>query len=137
MSSDKKDCRPVRVGEKVEPSVGQQKILFGPPKEDLHVPGAKDDSVKSRLDLVLGSFARSLEGVGEVGTFGANKYTDNGWKKVLNAKERYANAMLRHYFAYKRGEELDEDSGLSHLKHLAWNALAVLHFDEVEKYYND
>lgn len=93
---------------------------------DLHRPGAKDDSEKPRLDLVLGEFNKALWAVGEVGTFGANKYTDNGWKGVPYPMERYSSAMLRHYFKYKQGEDTDPESKLPHLAHMAWNALAIL-----------
>ena len=31
-----------------------------------------------------------------------------------------------HYIKYKNGEFIDEESGLPHLSHMAWNALAVL-----------
>lgn len=99
-----------------------------PDGKDQHTSGAKLDAGKERLDLVLGSFCEALLEVGRVGTFGANKYTDNGWKEVESAEGRYADAMLRHYFKHRAGEELDPDSGLSHLGHLAWNALAILEF---------
>lgn len=85
----------------------------------------KDDSCKPRLDLVFGEFKKALWGVGLVGTFGAKKYTDSGWRYQDNAVERYLSAMLRHYFKYKDGEEVDSESGYSHLYHMAWNALAV------------
>lgn len=87
--------------------------------------GVKLDDGKPRLDLVLGGFRNALWGVGLVGTFGAKKYTDNGWQEVDNGIERYLSAMLRHYLNYKNGEELDPESGLPHLSHMAWNALAV------------
>jgi hypothetical protein len=95
-------------------------------EKDLHELGAKDDSDKPRLDLVLGDFQRALWGVGLVGTFGANKSTDRGWHEVPNAEERYLSAMLRHYLQYKLGELIDNESNLPHLAHMAWNALAVL-----------
>lgn len=91
-----------------------------------HEPGAKLDAGKVRLDLVLGGFSRALVAVGEVGTFGAAKYTDDGWQEVPNGIERYSDAMLRHYMAVARGEVRDRDSGILHAAHLAWNALAVL-----------
>ena len=94
--------------------------------KDLHKLGAKDDSAKPRLDLVLGDFATALWGVGLVGTFGANKYTDRGWHEVENGIERYSNALLRHYLNFKSGEINDRESNLPHLAHLAWNALAIL-----------
>lgn len=88
--------------------------------------GIKLDIGKPRLDLVLGGFSRALYNVGMVGTFGAKKYTDNGWQEVDNGIERYLSAMLRHYFNYKSGNDFDKESNLPHLAHLAWNALAVL-----------
>lgn len=91
-----------------------------------HEPGAKVDAGKIRAHLVLGNFPRALEAVSEVGTFGANKYTDNGWLDVQNAQERYCDALLRHYLKKQKGEDIDSDSGLLHDAHLAWNALATL-----------
>jgi Domain of unknown function (DUF5664) len=92
---------------------------------DPHVPGAKLDSGKARLSLVFGNFASALEAVGEVGTFGARKYTDNGWLTVPNGLERYTDALYRHLLAHARGEECDPESGLSHLAHVCWNSLAI------------
>lgn len=88
--------------------------------------GVKLDEGKNRLALVFNGFSHALWEVGRVGTFGANKYTDNGWQTVLNAEERYANALLRHLFSYWNGESIDRESNLDHLAHLAWNALAIL-----------
>lgn len=88
--------------------------------------GVKLDDNKPRMDLVLGGFSKALYEVGNVGTFGADKYSDNGWKYVDNGIERYLSAMLRHYIKYKNGEFIDEESNLPHLSHMAWNALAVL-----------
>lgn len=105
-------------------------VLKIPP--DPHKPGAKLDQDKPDLDLVLGSFTKALVEVGKVGTFGAKKYSDNGWKEVSNAQRRYLSAMQRHYFTYKDSELYDPETNLSHLAHMAWNALAALHF-ELEK----
>lgn len=88
--------------------------------------GVKLDSGKPRLDLVLGDFADALWSVGDVGTYGANKYTDKGWQEVSNGIERYGNAMLRHYLNYRKGIIYDAESGLLHLSHMVWNALAIL-----------
>lgn len=93
-----------------------------------HEPGAKMDAGKNRLGLVFNGFSHALQAVGAVGTFGANKYTEEGWKAVPGAKERYTDALLRHLFKEFNGEALDQDSGLSHAAHLAWNALARLEF---------
>lgn len=88
--------------------------------------GAKLDAGKNRLGLVMLGFARALQAVGEVGTYGANKYTDSGWVSVPDGVSRYTDAMLRHILAQGEGELLDPGSGLTHAAHAAWNALARL-----------
>jgi hypothetical protein len=84
------------------------------------------DYGKIRLGLVLGDFARALNAVGEVGTFGARKYSDGGWIEVPNGVERYTDALFRHLLHEHIGEHTDPDSGLLHAAHSAWNALARL-----------
>ena len=96
------------------------------PATDLHVPGAKDDSGKVRMELVLDGFPRALAAVAEVATFGARKYTDGGWAHVTNGVTRYRGALYRHMNADAAGELRDAESDLSHVAHAAWNALAVL-----------
>ena len=95
--------------------------------------GVKLDSGKNRLGLVLGGFSHALWLGGCVGTFGANKYTDNGWQEVKNGKNRYLDALLRHLFKVFMGEETDKESGLPHLAHACWNALAILELTVHEK----
>lgn len=88
--------------------------------------GAKLDAGKNRCGLVLFGFARALQEVSKVGTYGANKYTDNGWTEVPDGERRYTDAMLRHLLREATGEECDPDTGLRHAAHAAWNALARL-----------
>jgi hypothetical protein len=97
-----------------------------PHGKNAHAPGAKLDAGKTRLGLVLLGFARALQAVGEVGTFGARKYTDDGWVEVENGQARYTDALLRHLMSESCGEKLDPDSGLRHAAQVAWNALARL-----------
>lgn len=87
--------------------------------------GAKLDAGKVRPDLILTGMPRALLAVAEVGTFGANKYSENGWMAVPDGIKRYTAAMDRHRL--KEGIEIkDSDSDLLHAAHLAWNALARL-----------
>lgn len=88
--------------------------------------GAKLDAGKVRPSLVLRGFASALIEVSKVGTFGAGKYTDNGWVEVPDGVKRYDEAKLRHYLAEAAGEMVDEQTGLLHAAHEAWNALARL-----------
>ena len=94
--------------------------------KDLHKPGVKYDKTKPRVGMVLGNFPRALLAVSEVGTYGANKYTDDNWLSVVSARDRYTDAGLRHYLLACTGEEFDNESGYRHLAHEAWNALARL-----------
>jgi hypothetical protein len=89
-------------------------------------PGAKLDAGKNRLGLVLGGFARALQEVGKVGTYGAAKYSPNGWMEVPDGVARYTDAQLRHHLEFAAGRLTDGDTGLLHLAHEAWNALARL-----------
>lgn len=98
-----------------------------------HDPGAKLDKGKNRVALVLSGFSNAIEEVAKVGTYGAEKYSPNGWKKVDNGLERYDDAMLRHWLAEKRGEKYDPDSELLHAAHAAWNSLAYLELKLREK----
>ena len=93
---------------------------------DPHAPGAKLDAGKHRPALVLGGFARALIEVSKVGTYGAVKYTENGWTGVPNGVDRYDDAGLRHWLAEHAGQQADPDTELLHAAHAAWNALARL-----------
>ncbi len=98
---------------------------FDPSGKSQHEAGAKLDAGKPRVDLVLGDFSRALIAVSEVGTYGAQKYTDRGWLAVDSGEQRYTAAMLRHWLFEAQGEVLDV-SGLLHSAQIAWNALARL-----------
>ena len=89
--------------------------------------GLKYDQGKNRLGLVFRGFSKALWQVGEVGTFGANKYKPDSWQEL--EQERYKDALLRHLFLYFQGEKIDNESGLNHLSHVAWNALAILNME--------
>ncbi len=93
-----------------------------------HEAGAKLDHNKNRLGLVLNGFAHALVEVGKVGTYGANKYSPNGWKEVPNGIDRYTDAMLRHQFLEVTEGDFDVlgGSGLRHAAQVAWNSLARL-----------
>lgn len=90
-----------------------------------HAPGAKMDAGKEPMRLILHAMPRALLAVGQVGAYGAGKYSENGWLAVPQGVERYTDAMFRH--ALREGmEQHDEESGLLHAAQVAWNALARL-----------
>lgn len=88
-------------------------------------PGAKLDAGKPRMGL-LSDFRHALVVVGQVATFGAEKYSPGGWLSVPDGERRYQDALWRHLLA---DGETDEQSGLLHAAHAAWNALAVLELE--------
>ena len=105
---------------------------YDPTGVDQHIPGAKLDGGKLRPALVLGGFASAVEAMVKVGSDGARKYTDNGWKTVPNGKARYEDALLRHLLAHLRGELIDEESGSPHISHCMWNAAAIYELSKGE-----
>ena len=88
--------------------------------------GRKDDAGKPRPTLVQRDMANALQQVLQVAEYGARKYAPGNWLQVPDAVQRYTDAMLRHQQAHLRGEVRDPESGLPHMAHAAWCALAVL-----------
>jgi len=77
--------------------------------------GIKWDHDKPRFDLIPPYIE---EEVAKVLTFGARKYAPDNWKKVPDGKRRYLSAIRRHYQAFRKGEQLDPETGLHHMAHL-------------------
>ena len=89
--------------------------------------GIKHDNGKPRLAEMIIDFKEPLQELCKVWEFGANKYGKSNWKEVENGKNRYTNALLRHLVA--EDENLtDDESGLYHCAHIAFNALARMYF---------
>lgn len=91
-------------------------------------PGAKLDSGKVKAHLMLSGFSLALREVAKVTTYGAEKYSPNGWLEVPDGEQRYADAMMRHILLSVR-EPFDAESKLSHIAHAAWNVLAILELE--------
>ena len=83
---------------------------------------AKADKGKLELSLVNPELVKA---VAEVRMYGTSKYGDSeNWRKV--EPKRYVDALYRHLLAYIGGSEVDEESGLSHLSHMACNISFLL-----------
>ncbi len=104
---------------------GQFAVDSDPHGIDQHAPGAKLDAEKPRVGLVMDGFALALLEVAKVGTYGARKYSDNGWMSVKDGQARYRDAKLRHALQASY-EERDAESGLLHKAQECWNCLAEL-----------
>ena len=91
-------------------------------------PGKKWDAGKLRYDLLPPD---ALEEIVKVYTMGATKYAPHNWAKGM-AWSRVFAAMMRHAWAYWRGEDNDPESGLNHMAHVAWGALTMLAYSKRE-----
>ena len=59
----------------------------------------------------------ALKATVDVLTFGAQKYERDNWKIVPDSKRRYFDALQRHVWAWKEGEQIDPESNKHHLAH--------------------
>ena len=83
--------------------------------DNLPLGGVKFDEGKPRMELIA---PEMLVGLAEVLTFGAVKYAPRNWEQGM-AWSRCFGALMRHLWAWWGGEELDRETGLSHLDHAA------------------
>ena len=78
---------------------------------------------------------KPLEQVCRVFQYGCVKYSRNNYQIAPGLPlDSYIQSMWRHTVSYLKGEELDIDSGLPNLSHLACNAFMYLW--TAKKYYN-
>ena len=84
--------------------------------------GLKHDQGKLRYDLIPPD---ALEEIAKIYTFGAEKYGDRNWEKGLRWG-RVFGAVFRHFIAWAKGEDADEETGLHPLAHAAWGCLTLL-----------
>lgn len=86
------------------------------------MPGIRENLGKPRFSILQW---RALMWVAKVTMFGATKYPLHNWRKGLSHTATVDSA-IRHFAKWINGENVDEESGLPHLAHAAWNALTVL-----------
>lgn len=90
----------------------------------------KADAGKPRLTLVP---QQIIFDIAKVREYGLKKYgTSESWHKV--DIHRYRDATYRHFLAYLNDPKgVDEESGLSHLSHLATNIAFLCELEKEEK----
>lgn len=76
--------------------------------------GRKFDGGKPQYGLLP---PLALRATVDVLTFGAEKYEPDNWQRVPDSKRRYFDALQRHLWQWKEGEQTDQESGLPHLAH--------------------
>lgn len=91
--------------------------------------GYKDDDAKNRMDLL------PFDALAEVAltmTWGGIRYAPNNWTLGM-PYSRLEAAMLRHFSAYKGGEDRDPETGILHLAHAAFCLLALTSYQLRDK----
>ena len=89
--------------------------------------GTKHDQGKTRFELVSPYF---VEGVAKILTFGAQKYDPYNWAKGMDYG-RVLGALERHIADWKKGIDLDPETGESHLYHAACNLMFLSEFQRL------
>lgn len=84
--------------------------------------GKRYDDGKTQFHLLPSD---GLSELAKVYMAGASKYAPYNWERGM-AWSRCYNSLLRHLYAYWDGERNDKESGLHHMAHATWNALALL-----------
>lgn len=67
---------------------------------------------------------------------GAEKYDDNQWRKGYEWSKSYA-ALQRHLTAWWGGEDIDAETGSSHLAAVAWHSFTLLTFIREQPDFDD
>lgn len=80
---------------------------------------------KTRLDLIPFGAVRQIA---DVLAFGAEKYEAHNWCNGMEWSRVYA-ALLRHVTAWWEGEDLDAETGLSHLAHAGCCLMFLLEYE--------
>lgn len=89
----------------------------------------KYDQGKPQIGLISSIF---LLGLARVLTFGAKKYSPNNWRKGM-AYSRLFDALQRHLWAWWSGEDIDSETGESHLDNAACCLMFLRELSETRK----
>lgn len=93
----------------------------------------KHDQDKLPMNLLS---REALEQTAAVLKFGAQKYAEHNWRKGFLWSRPLAAAM-RHLHAFNDGEDVDPESGLSHLAHAMCCVMFLLEFEKTHKELDD
>jgi hypothetical protein len=78
----------------------------------------------------------SLEGLVKVLEYGATKYAPNNWKKGMPVTQ-VSESLMRHLFAFLKGEDVDPESGCRHISHVMCNAMFIEYIMREKPHYDN
>lgn len=93
--------------------------------EPLTVKDPKRDAGDKKTPLYLIP-PHAMEEAAWVHKLGAEKYGPYNWRDTGVCSNTYVSAILRHLNAWRDGEDLDPESGRSHLAHIICSANILL-----------
>lgn len=99
---------------------------LNPERENTNTKGDAMRFSKGKLPFRLVPWDAFVEVV-KVYRMGCGKYAPRNWENGLSFDETF-DSLQRHAVAWYLGEDYDEESGLHHMAHVAWNALALVAF---------
>lgn len=81
--------------------------------------------------------APALLAWGEVMKLGAEKYGRLNWRLHMVAASVYSDALMRHFLAWRDGEERDPESGQPHLAHVMACAAILIDAQALDQMIDD
>jgi hypothetical protein len=78
----------------------------------------------------------SLEGLVRVLEYGAAKYAPDNWKKGMPVTQ-VSESLMRHLFAFLRGEDVDPESGCRHISHVMCNTMFLEYIMREKPHYDN
>lgn len=95
--------------------------------------GGQKGSKDARFDLIP---VGPLTEVAKLYGFGATKYADRNWEKGYDWSLSYA-ALMRHVTQFWSGEDVDQETNLSHLASVVFHALAMMEWSKTHPEFDD
>ena len=95
--------------------------------------GDRFNEGKLRYDLIE---PYALEQLVKVFTLGAKKYAPRNWEKGMSWTSVLA-SLKRHTAEFEKGIDFDEETGLYHAIHAAWNAMALVSYYKIAPQFDD
>ena len=103
-------------------------------KTQYNDPKGAAGAIKVPLGLIP---PHAMEQTAWVHKLGADKYGPWNWRETSVCASTYVNAILRHLNAWRDGEDLDPESGISHLAHIACSANILMDAEYCGKLQDD